>query len=624
MHVAKQLILLVAAVAAVASLARRLGRTAPLLLVVVGFAVSYLPGVGEVRISSDVVLVGVLPPLLYATAIRTSLVDFRANARPIALLSVGLVVFTTVSVGLVAWAVLPIPFAAALGLGAVVAPPDAVAATAVARQVGMPRRVVAILEGESLVNDATAIVCLRAAIAAIGGGITAAEVTRDFAVSVVGGLAVGVVAAVLIGWLRRHIDDVVTDTTVSLISPFVAYLAAEEIHASGVLAVVVTGLLLGHRSHVIQSAPSRLMERGNWETIQFVLQNSVFFLIGLQGRAVVSDLRDTTLSPARIVVAVAVVLVVTVVARMVWVFPATYVPRMVSARLRERDPSPPWQVPFVIGWAGMRGAVTLAAVFLLPDDTPHREVLVLVALVVVAGTLLGQGSTLPALVRRLGLRGPDPAQDVLDEARLYQRAASAGLAVLDQALTGDELPQVVDRLRRGGVERADAAWELLGGRAETPSQAYARLRSRMLDAERAEVLRARDSGTVPDDVLRRVLDALDVEESVLLRASRDDLAERDDDLVPSTDRRQQCEHLSSASSAPVPPPHTPAGCEECLVLGWRWVHLRLCLTCGHVGCCDSSPGKHATAHFHEVSHPVVRSFEPGEAWRWCYVDEVIA
>jgi CPA1 family monovalent cation:H+ antiporter len=622
MEVARQLIAIVAAVVAVSALARRLGRSAPPLLVLAGFALSYLPNVHDVRIEPDVILIGLLPPLLYAASIRTSLIDFRANARPIALLSVGLVAFTMLGVGLVAWWMLPITFPAALALGAVVAPPDAVAATAVARRVGMPRRIVSILEGESLVNDATAIVCLRSAVAAITGSVTALEVTGNLLRSVVGGLAVGVVAAILFAKVRKHVTDVVTDTTISLVCPFAVYIAAEEVHASGVLAVVVAGLLLGHKSQVIQSAPSRVMERGNWATVQFVLENSVFFLIGLQARTILRDLGNSDLSTGRIVAAAAAVLLAVIVLRFIWVFPATYLPRWLVPAINRRDPSPPWTTPTVIGWAGMRGAVTLAAVFVLPEETPHREVLVMIALVVAAGTLLIQGSTLPLLVRSLGLRGPDPAQDVLTEARVQQQSASAGLAELDSLLTGDEPPEVVARLRQRGLDRANTAWEQLGGSQETPTQIYARLRTQMLEAERAEVLRARDNGEAPDEVLRRVLDSLDIEETVLIRASGTDSSERETDLVPHAKSDAPCDHLAEAASQH-PVPNTPQGCEECLAIGQRWVHLRLCMECGHVGCCDSSIGKHATAHFHAIGHPVMRSLEPGEAWRWCFVDEVV-
>lgn len=242
------LIAFLAAVAAIGGLARRYGVPAPLLLVILGIAASYLPVIGPVRITPDLILIGLLPPLLYAAAVKTSLIDFRANLRPIALLSVGLVLFNTVAIGLLVWALLPIPMAAGFALGAVVAPPDAVAATAIARRVGMPRRVVTILEGESLVNDATALVLLRTAIAALAGTVSVGGVIGRIGLSVLGGLAVGVLVAMGIGFVRKKVADLLTDITISFLTPFVSYLIAEEIGASGVLSVVVTGLLLGQGS----------------------------------------------------------------------------------------------------------------------------------------------------------------------------------------------------------------------------------------------------------------------------------------------------------------------------------------------------------------------------------------
>ncbi len=621
MDIALTIVTLVAVVTAVGAASRHYGRSAPLLLTAVGVAASYLPFVGDVELSPDLVLIGLLPPLLYAAAIRTSLVDFRRNLRPIGLLSVGLVVFTALGVGLLVWWILPVPLAAALALGAVVAPPDAVAATAVARRIGMPRRIVTILEGESLVNDATALVLLRSAIAAIGGTVTALEVGGDFLISVIGALAVGAAVAASILWLRRHVDDTLTDVSLSLLAPFVAYLAAEEIHASGVLAVVVTGLTLGHWAPVSQTASSRLLERANWGTIQFILENSVFLLIGLQVRSILDDLDRSTLSTSLIVGACLAVLIAVIVLRIVYVFPVTYLTRLIP-RVARRDPAPPWQYPAVLAWAGMRGVVTLAAVFALPDDTPHREVLVLIALVVVAGTLLINGATLPWVVRRLGVVGPSFADDALQEAETYQRAASAGLARLDEIVAPGDPPEVIEQLRQRTLDRAHAVWERLGRSNETPSQSYARLRAAMLDAEREEVLRIRATGRVPHEVLQQVLNTLDVEETLLGRA----LDQDGDEGAPARPSRLRgvavCEHLAAAPFD-LPSVRAREACEGCLVEGTTWVHLRMCLTCGYVGCCDSSVPRHADRHHHDTGHPVMRSVEPGEAWRWCYVDEIL-
>ena len=613
------LVAFLAAVAATGGVARRYGVPAPLLLVILGIAASYLPLIGPVRITPDLILIGLLPPLLYAAAVKTSLIDFRANLRPIALLSVGLVLFNTACIGLLAMLLLPIPPAAAFALGAVVAPPDAVAATAIARRVGMPRRVVTILEGESLVNDATALVCLRAAVAALAGTVSVGGVIGSFAVSVVGGLAAGVLVAWAVGFVRRRVTDLLTDITVSLLTPFLSYLAAEEIGASGVLAVVVTGLLVGHKSPVLLTARSRVLEQANWATVQFVLENSVFLLIGLQAKTIVDDLGASDIALGRALVVSFAILGAVIILRAVYVFPVVYASRLIPLMTR-RESEPSWHYPALISWAGMRGVVTLAAVFVLPPETPQREVLILIALVVTAGTLLLQGSTLPSLVRRLGLGGPDRGEDALAEAELFQRAARVGLVELDRLLTGDEPSDVVERLRRRGLERADAAWERLGATSETPSALYARLRAQMIVAERAEVLRARDSGDAPDEVLRTVLGVLDVEETVLDRVAEMNTAERPNELTAP--RSDACEHLLRAEDRPRPA--NSDGCAGCLEVGRRdWVHLRLCLTCEYVGCCDSSPLSHSAKHFDHSRHPVMRSAEPGEAWRWCYVDETL-
>jgi Na+/H+ antiporter len=287
---------LIATVTAVSAVARRLEFPAPLLLVVIGIGASFLPFIEPFELSPDLVLIGLLPPLLYSAAIRTSLVDIRANRRAIGLLAVGLVIFTTAIVGLVAWWLLPIPLAAAIAFGAVVAPPDAVAATAIARRIGLPRRVVTVLEGESLLNDATALVALRTAIVALTGVVSVGSITLDFLWAAAGGAAIGVAVAMLIALVRKHIKDPTIDTALSLMAPFLAYLPAEELHASGVITVVTVGLILGHKAPVIQDATSRRNERINWETIQFLLENSVFLLIGLQVRSILDGVAGSDLS----------------------------------------------------------------------------------------------------------------------------------------------------------------------------------------------------------------------------------------------------------------------------------------------------------------------------------------
>ena len=620
MHVAVSLVILTLVVLAVAGASGRLGVSPPLVLVAVGVAGAYLPFVPEVRLDPELVLAGILPPLLYAAAIRTSLVDFRANRSSIGLLSVGATLFTTVCVALVALWVVPAPFsaAAAFALGAVVAPPDAVAATAVARKIGLPRRVVSILQGESLVNDATALVALNTARAALVASVTVWQVGWDFLRGAAGGVVAGLVVATLVALVRRRINDTVADTTLSFVAPFAAYIVAEEVKASGVLAVVVTGLVLSHKSHLLQSGASRLAEASNWRTVQFILENAVFLLIGLQAPFVVRQAREE-LGAGSLAVVAGVVLAAVLVSRFIWVF-FSY-----STRLLVRQPLDDawtWRSSLLVAWAGMRGVVTLAAVLALPPETPRRGVVVFVAFVVVVGTLTLQGLTLPGLARWLKLPGPDPAEDALAEAALLSEVAKAGRNRLAEMSEGEEPEEVVEALRQQSMSRADRAWERLGRpheEYEPPTAAYLRLRLEMLDAERAALIEARDDGRYDDEVLRAVTAMLDVEESLLDRTElrHERIAA---DLAPPR-RAQGCEHLMEAPT--LVKPRTPDGCEECLRDGTEWVHLRLCLTCGHVGCCDSSPQRHADAHFHQTEHPVMRSFEPHEHWRWCYRDELL-
>ena len=301
MDIALTILGVVAAVLVVAAVADRLDFSAPLLLIVVGIGVSFIPGLTPPELTPELVLLGLLPPLLYATAIRTSVIDFRANKRAIISLSVVLVVVTALGVGLITWWLLPVDFAVAFALGAVVAPPDAVAATSIARRVGLPRQLVTILEGESLVNDATAITCLRVAIVAIGGAVSAAEVTGGFLIAVSGGVLVGLLVALVVIPIRRRITQPVFDTAISILVPFAAYVPAEmievgEFHGSGIIAVVTAGLILGHKSPVIQSGQSRLSERVNWTTIQFLLENTVFLLIGLQAQRILTEVQGSELT----------------------------------------------------------------------------------------------------------------------------------------------------------------------------------------------------------------------------------------------------------------------------------------------------------------------------------------
>jgi CPA1 family monovalent cation:H+ antiporter len=510
---------MVTVVVLVSALARKLGALSPILLVIVGIVLSAIPVVPEVHLDPEIVLVGILPPLLYVAAVETSVPAFRYNLRPILLLAIGLVLFTTVSVGYAVHLLLPdVPLAATFALGAVVAPPDAVAATAVARRIGLPRRLVSILEGESLINDATALVLFRVATAAIvGQALTLLEVGGKIVIAVGGGVALGVAGGLVIARIHRRVKDPLLTNAISLLTPFVVYLPAEVLGASGVVAVVVTGLYLGHRFPTLMSAASRLQKQAFWGMVKFLLEGIVFLLVGLQLRTIVSSLDEDV---GTVVAATVIVLGTVVVTRFAWMYPATYLARLVP-RVRERDPAPNIRVPTVLAWAGMRGVVTLAAALALPPSGNYpRDLFVWLAFAVIVGTLVLQGMTLPLVARLLRIPPDDPREDALAEASVQQAAMRAAEQRLDAEVGANgEVPEaVVTRLRTMLSDRTNLAWERLGGRRrETPSEAYSRLRRSMITEEREVFRRARNEGRIPEEVLRRAQRDLDLEESMLER-----------------------------------------------------------------------------------------------------------
>ncbi|WP_405648406.1 Na+/H+ antiporter [Streptomyces sp. NBC_00019] len=522
------LLLLVAGSAAVAAAARRTPVPAPLLLVAVGLVLSYVPGVPEYTLDPDVVLPLVLPPLLHSAATDSSYLDLRAQLRPVALLSVGYVLFATFVVGWAAYQIVPgLSLTGALVLGAVVAPPDAVAATAVARRVGLPSRITTILQGESLVNDATAITAYRVALAAaVGEGASWAGGIGEFLLAAVGGVAVGLILMVPIHWMRTHLKEPLLQNTLSLLIPFVAYAAAEQFHASGVLAVVVVALFLGHRAWEVDFA-TRLQEDAVWKMVAFVLESSVFALIGLQLRVVVKGLGEYEGVDA-VWYAVAVFAVV-VVSRFVWVYPATFLPRLLSARIREREDNPTWKAPFVIAWAGMRGVVSLAIAFSIPETHggepfPGRNLILFLTFTTVIGTLVVQGVTLPPLIRLLKLPGRDAQAETLAEANAQAQASRAAERTLDSLLSDERnsLPQpLADRLRTVLERRRNAVWERLGSvnpvTGETVDDTYRRLSREMIGAEREVFVKLRDGRYIDDEMLRTLLRRLDLEEAAAYR-----------------------------------------------------------------------------------------------------------
>ncbi|MDI9831273.1 MULTISPECIES: Na+/H+ antiporter [unclassified Streptomyces] len=523
------LLLLVAGSAAVAALARRVPVPAPLLLVTAGLLVSYVPGVPDYRLDPHVVLPLILPPLLYTAATDSSYLDLRAQLRPVALLSVGYVLFATVVVGYAAYLLVPgLPLTAALVLGAVVAPPDAVAATAVARRVGLPSRITTILQGESLVNDATAITAYRVAVAAaVGEGATWAGGIREFLLAAVGGVVAGLVLMVPIHWLRTHLKEALLQNTLSLLTPFVAYAVAEQVHASGVLAVVVVALYLGHRAWEVDFA-TRLQEEAVWKMVAFVLESAVFALIGLQLPVVLRGLGEFEGSTAAWYATA--LFAVVVASRFLWVYPATFLPRMLSARIREREEDPTWKAPFVISWAGMRGVVSLAIAFSIPltmqegEPFPERNLILFLTFTTVIGTLVVQGVTLPPLIRLLKLPGRDPQAETLAEANAQAQASRAAEERLRELLADERnaLPEpLVERLRAVLERRRNSVWERLGQAnpitGESVDDTYRRLSREVIGAERAVFVKLRDGRYIDDEMLRTLLRRLDLEEAAAYR-----------------------------------------------------------------------------------------------------------
>ncbi|WP_171112011.1 MULTISPECIES: Na+/H+ antiporter [Streptomyces] len=523
------LLMLVAGSAAIAAAGRRTPVPAPLLLVAVGLAVSYVPGVPDYHLDPHIVLPLILPPLLHTAATDSSYLDLRAQLRPVALLSVGYVLFATCVVGWAAYVIIPgLPLTAALVLGAVVAPPDAVAATAIARRVGLPSRITTILQGESLVNDATAITAYRVALAAaVGEGATWAGGISEFLIAAIGGIGVGLVLMVPIHWLRTHLKEPLLLNTLSLLIPFVAYAVAEQVHASGVLAVVVVALYLGHRAWEVDFA-TRLQEGAVWKMVAFVLESSVFALIGLQLPVVLEGLGEYEgLETAWYALAV---FLVVVVARFVWVYPSTFLPPRLSTRIREREADPTWKDAFIVSWAGMRGVVSLAIAFSIPqvveggEPFPGRNLILFLTFTTVIGTLVVQGLTLPPLIRLLKLPGRDVQGETLAEANAQAQASLAAERRLDELLADERnaLPEPLAARLRGVLERRrNAVWERLGQpnpiTGETADDTYRRLAREMISAEREVFVKLRDGRYIDDEMLRTLLRRLDLEEAAAYR-----------------------------------------------------------------------------------------------------------
>jgi Na+/H+ antiporter len=518
------LLLLMVAVAGLSILARPLGVPYPILLVLGGLLLGFVPGLPIVRLPPELVLVLFLPPLLYVAAFFSSLRDLRADLRAISLTAVGLVLATMSAVAVTAHALVDgLSWGAAFTLGAIVSPTDALAATAVARRLGVPRRLVTVLEGESLINDATALVAYRIAVAtAVGGSFVVWEAGLRFVAGVAGGVAVGLIVGWLVAAIRRRLEDPPAEIVLSVVTGYAAYLPAERLGVSAVLAAVTAGLFIGWRAPELASPTTRLLAFSFWEILVYLLNAVLFILVGLQLRPILDQVSGR--SAATLLGLAALISAVVIAARIAWGFTIPYLVRALDRRPSQVARRVGARQRLISGWSGMRGAVSLAAALALPLETdsgqpfPERDLIIFVTFGVIFTTLVVQGFTLPALIRRLGVH--DDGGEEREELQARLGAADAALARLEE-LAGEEWTRedTVERLRglyqfrrrrlkaRAGILEDDGS--------EDRSLAYQRLVRELLEAQRRAIIRLRNQGVISDGVMHRVERELDLEDSRL-------------------------------------------------------------------------------------------------------------
>lgn len=568
-------IVIVALLVGVSIVGGRIGVSAPLLLVLVGIGVGYLPFVPLLELDPEIILIGVLPPLLYAAAVNVPLIDFKRNFRPVIGLSVLLVVISSVVIGVALHLVMPsVPLPVAIALGAVVSPTDAVAATSIGKRLGMPERVVTILEGESLVNDATSLVLLKTAIAAVAGSFWVWGAVGSFSYSVAAAAVVGLIIGAITVWVRSRLSNPVYDTMLSFTVPFLAFIPAEAIGASGVISVVVTGLYTGHFAPSRFSAIARQNERLNWRTIQFILENGVFLLMGLQLHALVDQVVHVEFTLNHVFLISLLLVTVLIVCRAVFVTPLILDMRRAGRRharrnegltklahrvreadgpdgerlrrvkllaqqtrasiAHEQEQQLSWRDGVVLSWSGMRGVVTLAAVQTLPENVPYRAQLILIAFLVAVTTLLLHGLTLPRLIRKLWPAGAGIGNEQAELTALGHDLAEAADEALDNALQNDstdllnpaqdahllEAQELAIRRARDAAHvtvhelTTAAAPEHLTGPGG-PLHTFKRLSAIALDAQRETLLEERAIGRYSSAALQHAEFALDAQEARL-------------------------------------------------------------------------------------------------------------
>ena len=522
------LLLLLAVLVVVALAARRL-RTAPsVLLVIAGVALAFVPGLPSLELAPELVLLGMLPPLIYSAGVAMSWREFRFNLRPISLLAVGCVVFSTCAVAMAAHWLLGMPVAVAFMLGAIVAPPDVVAPLAIARPLGLPRRLLVVLEGEGLANDATALIIYRFAIAAISTGMFSfAKASGVFLLIVVGEIAWGIVAGWISLRLRRWAGDPRVEITLSLMTPYLAFLVPEQFGGSGVLATVCCGLFVSWNGPLLIRSATRLQGIFFWDLVIYLLEGFIFLLTGLQVRAVVE--RANSFPLGEIVLGVLIVMSVLIAARFIWVFPAIYMPRWLSPALARRDPSPPWQWTFLIAFVGVRGVVSLAAALAIPltiasgAPFPYRDQVLFITFGVILMTLVGQGLLLPIVVRWLGLARDRATEHVREhEAELTARWEALELArgrIEALGANANIPPEVITTLLSHQSYRAG---RLPRSSSEGIEAAHltADLRGELINAERELIYKMLQDGRITDESRRRIERELDLEEAIIASKMR--------------------------------------------------------------------------------------------------------
>jgi monovalent cation/hydrogen antiporter len=520
------LVALLISVAGLNALASRMGIPYPIVLVLGGLGIGVIPGAPRVELDPELVLLVFLPPLLYAAAFFSDVRALRADTRALSLTSIGLVLATMAAVAALAHAVLELPWAMAFALGAIVSPTDPLAATAIMRRLGVSRRVVNLVEGESLVNDAAALVGYRVALgAAAAGSFSLLDATLAFIVAAVGGIAIGLAVGWLIGEIRRRLNDPPTEITISLFTGYAAFLPAEQLHLSGVLAVVATGLYLGWRAPQLASPSTRLQAFAVWEVLTFLLNATLFILIGLQLPVILDGL--TVKSPLGLIGSAALVAITVIAVRFLWMFTTPYLLRAVDRRPQQRARRVGAALRVVIAWSGLRGAVSLAAALAIPRETdagaalPGRDLIVFVTFAVVLVTVVAQGLSLPALARRLGVAG-DGREEEHEELTARLAASKAALVELESlAAEGWASDETIEDVRLHYQQRklrfAARAGKIEDDGYEDQSRAHQRILRRLYAAERQTVLALRNTGDISNDVMHRLERELDLEESHLER-----------------------------------------------------------------------------------------------------------